>query len=91
MDENEYENGEGTEVLHAVFGTQQATIMATALGMLLTTLNDDIQRYDGAADSLMGMMSIKMCAEDMFTSLWSMLGCSEEQVLVLLSATEAVE
>lgn len=93
MDYNEYDHNEEPEaVIHASFGLQQAQIMAVAIGMLLASVNADILNFDpedeDGVEDLMTCLSVKLAAEHMFTSLWTLLGMPEDQVADLLASTE---
>jgi hypothetical protein len=85
---------EGNQV-QLVMGAQEASVIGTALGALLGSLNEGIEDHEDTDEStqneFMAMLSVKMCAEHMFTSIWSMLGMSDESVAMLLRGTESRE
>ena len=90
MDEHDHDGSE--DRLHAVMGPQEASVIGVALGMLLSKVNADIDAHEEhdeeSQDEFLAMLSVKLCAENMFVSLWSMLGMSDEEVAALIYATE---
>lgn len=63
--------------VHVVMGTEEASIINTALAMLLTVVDHDIETWeDKSEDShkeFMSMLSIKFAVEGMFDSLTELL------------------
>ena len=78
--------------IHAVMGRDEVSVIGTALGMLLSKVNLDLSVHEEETEKdraeYLAMLSVKLCAERMFTDIWSLLGMSEEQVGVLLRDTE---
>lgn len=78
--------------IHAVMGRDEVGVIGTALGMLLSKVNLDLSVHEEQTEQdraeYLAMLSVKLCAENMFTSIWSLLGMDEEQVGVLLRDTE---
>jgi hypothetical protein len=78
--------------IHAVIGRDEVGVIGTALGMLLSKVNLDLSVHEEQTEQdraeYLAMLSVKLCAENMFTSIWSLLGMDEEQVGALLRDTE---
>lgn len=63
--------------VHVVMGPEEASVITTALGMLLTVVEHDVETWQDSSetskDELMTMLSVKFCAEGMFESLTQLL------------------
>lgn len=74
-------------------GKPQATVLGMALGLFLTKLNFDISSadlgiYEREMSALMDTFEMKVLTEEMFTSLWSVLGMDEDEIGSMLEETE---
>lgn len=71
--------------LHVVMGIEEATLIGTAIGFLIAHIDQDIQNFDGAnVDEMFEMLSTKLLATNMFTSLWETMGVPREELENLL-------
>lgn len=71
--------------LHVVMGIEEATLIGTAIGFLIAHIDQDIQNFDGEnIDEIFEMLSTKLLATNMFTSLWETMGVSREELDNLL-------
>jgi hypothetical protein len=71
--------------LHMVMGVEEATIVGTAIGMLLAHIDQDIDNADGSnTDEMLEMLSTKLLATNMFTHLWETMGVPREDLEQLL-------
>lgn len=63
--------------VHVVMGPEEAAVITTALGMLLTVVEHDVDIWqdssESSKDELMSMLSVKFSAEGMFESLTQLL------------------
>lgn len=74
-------------------GRPEATVLGMALGLFLTKINYDLTNdesgvYDREMTGLMESFQMKISAEEMFTSLWTVLGLDPAQIESMLVATE---
>jgi hypothetical protein len=83
------------EELGLMLSQDEVSVLATALGGLLSTLNHEIEEIGDTAkedqSNLMMMLSMKMDTEIMFLSLWTALGLGEEKLAMLLKTTQLGE
>jgi hypothetical protein len=83
------------EELGLMLSPDEVSVLATALGGLLSTLNHEIEEIGDTAkedqSNLMMMLSMKMDTEIMFLSLWTALGLGEEKLAMLLKTTQLGE
>jgi hypothetical protein len=71
--------------LHMVMGVEEATIVGTAIGLLLAHIDQDIQNVDGSdTDEMLEMLSTKLLATNMFTHLWETMGVPRDELERLL-------
>lgn len=83
---------EGESVVVSM-GRAEATVLGMALGLFLTKINYDLKNesmgvYDMEMSSLMESFQMKITAEEMFSSLWSVLGVDDEQIESMIEGTE---
>jgi hypothetical protein len=68
--------------VHMVMGTEEATVISTALGMLLTLVNHDIEKWQDknpeTQDEFMTMLSVKFSAEHIYSALVELLEKSDD-------------
>lgn len=76
--------------LHIVMGMEEATLIGTAVGMLIAHIDNDIHNADTGTDTdmLMSMLSTKLTASNIFMSLWESLGMPREEVSAFLAKME---
>lgn len=78
--------------IHAVMGRDEVGVIGTALGVMLSKMNLDIATHSEESEQdqaeYLAMLSVKMCAERMFTDIWLLLGADEKHVALLLRDTE---
>ena len=78
--------------IHAVMGRDEVGVIGTALGMLLSKVNLDLSVHEEETETdraeYLAMLSVKLCAERMFTDIWALLGMNDDQISVLLRDTE---
>jgi hypothetical protein len=78
--------------IHAIIGRDEVGVIGTALGMLLSKVNLDLSSHVEETEKdraeYLAMLSVKLCAEKMFTDIWLLLGMDEAQISVLLRDTE---
>lgn len=81
-----------SDPIHAVMGRDEVSVIGTALGMLLTKVNLDLSVHEEETEKdraeYLAMLSVKLCAERMFTDIWTLLGMDDKQIALLLSDTE---
>lgn len=81
-----------SDPIHAVMGKDEASVLATGLGLLLTKVNLDLSTHEEETEQdveeYFALLSMKLCAERMFTDIWTLLGMNDQQVSLLLSNTE---
>jgi len=71
--------------LHVVMGVEEAAIVGTAIGILIAHIDQDIQKADGSnIDEMFEMLSTKLLATNMFTSLWETMGVPRDELDQLL-------
>lgn len=80
------------EQVHMVMGREEARLIGTALGLMLSMLEVDIQEWeDGGEQSqneFMAMLSMKFSATNMFSGIWNLLGIPEPVIEGALSSIE---
>ena len=74
-------------------GKPEAAVLGMALGLFLSKLNFDVSSvgsgaYDREMSGLMESFQMKITAEEMFTSLWTVLGMDDDEIASMLEATE---
>lgn len=75
--------------VHVVMGMEEATVIATGLGLLLAHLDHDIDSETGEnIDAMFEMLSTKLLATNMFTSLWETMGVPRDDIEALLDRIE---
>lgn len=77
--------------LHIVMGMEEATLIGTAVGMLIAHIDNDIHNAEASTDNqdeLMAMLSTKLTASNIFMSLWENLGMPREEVSAFLAKME---
>lgn len=71
--------------LHFVMGVEEATIVGTAIGLLIAHIDQDIDNADGSnTDEMIEMLSTKLLATNMFTHLWETMGVPRDELERLL-------
>ena len=83
---------EGDQIV-VTMGKPEATVIGMALGLFLSKINFDLSRaelgvYEREMSSLMESLEMKITAEGMFTSLWTILGMNDIEISSMLEATE---
>lgn len=80
------------EQVHMVMGREEARLIGTALGLMLSMLEADIQEWDDegeqAQNEFMAMLSMKFSATNMFSGIWNLLGIPEPVIEGALSSIE---
>jgi len=84
---------EDGEKIVVSMGKPEATVIGMALGLFLSKVNFDVSRaelgiYEREMKDLMETLEMKITAEEIFTSLWSVLGMDETEISSMLEATE---
>jgi hypothetical protein len=78
--------------VHMVMGKDEARIIGTALGLMLTMIEGDIQDWqdkgEQSQNEFMAMLSMKFSAADMFSGIWNLLGVPEEDIEGVLMGLE---
>jgi hypothetical protein len=74
-------------------GKPEAAVLGMALGLFLSKINFDVSNvmsgaYDREVSGLMESFQMKITAEEMFTSLWTILGMGDDEIASMLEATE---
>ena len=64
--------------VHMVMGKQEAAVIGTALGFLVSHVSMDIEKWENKSekdlDEFLSALSVKFVAEGMFDSIMDMLG-----------------
>lgn len=76
--------------VHMVMGREEAKLIGTALGVMLSHVDHDISRWkdkgEQSQNEFMSMLSVKFAATNMFSSIWTLLGIPVDAVEDLLAA-----
>jgi hypothetical protein len=75
-----------------VMGRDEARLIGTALGLMLTMIEQDIDEWQDKGEQeqneFMAMLSMKFSAANMFSGIWGLLGIPEDQIESALASME---